>query len=84
MTFFELAVAVKICAASVALSACENAERLSITLSVACQRDGVVALLCLPEASLLVPPPAVDVCALPGACSSAIDSKGWSSSGSAK
>ena len=82
MTFFELAIAVKICAASVALSSCKNAERLSITLSVPRQRDGVVALLGLPEASLLVPPPAIDVCvcAFPGACFSCIGPEGWSSS----
>ena len=86
MAVFELAISVKICASSVALLSCENSERLPITLSVARQRDGVVALLSLPEASLLVPPPAVDVCvcAFPGACFSAIGPKGWSSSRSAK
>ena len=84
MAFFELAIAVKICAASVALLACENAERFSITLSIARQRDGVVVLLRLPEMSLLVPPPAIDVCAFPGACCSSIGPEGWSSSGSAE
>ena len=86
MTFFELAIAVKVCAASVALLACENAERLSIALSVARQCDGVIALLSFPEVSLLVSPPAIDVCvcAFPGACFSCIGSEGWSSSRSAE
>ena len=86
MTFFELAISVKVCAASIALSPCENAERLSIALSVARQRDGVVALLRFPEVSLLVPPPAIDVCvcAFPGACVSCLGPEGWSSSRSAE
>ena len=84
MAFFQLAIAVKGCAASVALLALENAERLSITLSVARQRDDVIALLRFPEVSLLVPPPAIDVCAFSGACCASIGPKGWSSSGSDK